>query len=256
MAPTTDGEMVRRFYDRLAVDYDRMTGSAQRVAAERPFFQLLADRYNIRTAVDAGAGTGFHSLLLSELGIKVSAVDVSSAMVAALRKNARSRGVAVETIEASFEDIPRRLGRKFDAVFCMGNSLPHILTDESLSATLKAFRALLEPGGILFLQIVNYHRILATRERMQNVKEEGEKIFVRFYDFEERRVRFNILAMTRTASGFESHLESVSLRPWTGEDLHLFLQAAGFSSTKFFGGVAMGPYEPTTSKDLVILAQY
>jgi SAM-dependent methyltransferase len=255
MVPTTDGEEVRRFYDRLAVDYDRMTGFAQRFVAERPFFRLLVDTYNIRSAVDAGAGTGFHSLLLSELGVKVSAVDVSSAMLAALRKNARSRGCAVETVEASFEDIPRRLGRKFDAVFCMGNSLPHILTDEALLATLKAFRALLEPGGILFLQIVNYDRILATRQRIQNVKEEGEKIFVRFYEFEEGRVRFNILSMTRTPSGFETHLESVLLRPWTGVNLRSHLEAAGFSSTKFFGSVAMGPYE-ATSKDLVVLAHH
>jgi glycine/sarcosine N-methyltransferase len=214
---------------------------------------LLVDTYGIRTAVDAGAGTGFHSLLLSELGVKVTAVDLSSAMLAALRKNAQSQGVAVETVEASFEDIPRRLGRKFDAVFCMGNSLPHILTDGELAATLKAFRALLEPEGILFLQLLNYKRILAARDRIQNVREEGEKIFVRFYDYEGKLLRFNILSMTRTPSGFETHLESVPLRPWTGDDLRPLLEGAGFLSAKFFGGVDMGPYE-AGSKDLVILA--
>ncbi len=255
MVPTTDSvEEVSRFYDRLAGDYDRMTGFEKRFVVERPFFKSLVDAHGIRRAVDAGAGTGFHSLLLSELGVKVSAVDVSAAMLEALRRNAARRGVEIETVRSTFAGLAGRLHGPYDAVFCLGNSLPHILTQEELLAAVTVFRSLLGKGGILFVQLLNYAKLCATRDRLQGVREEGGKIFVRFYDFEELLVRFNILTLTRIPSGFETNLESVLLRPWVAEDMRPVLEKAGFSSTTFFGGISMAPFDSKSSKDLVFLS--
>ncbi len=256
MVPTTDGaKAAARFYDSLAGDYDRMTGFEKRFVAERPFFKLIVETYGIRKAVDAGAGTGFHSLLLSELGVRVSAVDASPAMLATLRKNARQRNLEVEAVQSTFAGAAEKLKGKYDAVFCLGNSLAHVLTGEELLAALVSFRSLLEQEGILFVQMLNYARILAGRERIQSVKEEGDTIFVRFYDYEAELLRFNILTMTRTPSGFETNLESVPLRPWKAEDIRPLLERAGFSSASFFGAVSMGPYESARSKDLVVLCR-
>ena len=254
MAPTTDGE-VRRFYEKLAADYDRMTGLEKRFAQERTAFKHLIDTYHVRTAVDAGAGTGFHTLLLSELGVAVTAVDLSSAMLDALRANARARGATVEALESSFEDIPARLGGTYDAVFCMGNSLPHLLAERDLSASLKSFQAILKAGGILCIQMLNYARILARRERVLSAKEEGGTIYVRFYDFGGEEIGFNLLKITRTASGLATTCESVALHPWKGEEIRALLAGAGFSSVRLFGNVGLDPFEPATSKDLVLLAQ-
>ncbi len=255
MVPTTDSaKAVSRFYDGLAGDYDRMTGFEKRVVVERPFFKSLVDSHGIRRAVDAGAGTGFHSLLLSELGVKVSAVDVSPAMLEALRRNAALRRVEVETVRSTFADIAGRLHGTYDAVFCLGNSLAHILTEEELLATLSGFRSLLGKGGILFAQLLNYAKLLASRDRIQSVAEDAGKVFVRFYDFEEVLVRFNILTLTRAPSGFETHLESVPLRPWVAEDMRPLLEKAGFSFSRLFGGISMAPFERKSSKDLVILS--
>jgi SAM-dependent methyltransferase len=248
-------ESVQTFYDRLAGDYDRMTGLERRLGAERPAFERLVGMYGIRSAVDAGAGTGFHSILLAELGVRVSAVDLSPAMLEALQENARRHHVDVKTFASSFRRLPRRLGGKYDAVFCMGNSLAHLLTKAELTAAVAAFHSILGPKGILVLQMLNYEKIMKTRERIQNVREEGEKIFLRFYDFEGGKIRFNILTMTRTAAVFVTQLESVSLRPWTAADLKPLLAKAGFSSTKIFGGVSLQPFDPRASKDLVIISR-
>jgi glycine/sarcosine N-methyltransferase len=255
MAPTTDIG-IRQFYDHLAGDYDRMTGLEKRFAAERPAFAALVDTYGIRSAVDAGAGTGFHTLLLSELGVSVTAVDLSSAMLEALRANARERHVEARTIQSSFEDLPSRLTGTYDAVFCMGNSLPHLLTEGELTASLKSFRAILKAGGMLLVQMLNYTRILAERERILSAKEEGDKIFVRFYDFLEARIGFNLLTITRSPSGLEAECTAVPLRPWQGEELERLFAEAGFSAIRFFGNVAMNQYDPVTSRDLVMLAQH
>ena len=38
------------------------------------------------------------------------------------------------------QNLPASLAGPFDALLCMGNSLPHLLTDEDLTAALSGFR--------------------------------------------------------------------------------------------------------------------
>ena len=51
------------FYDVLAADYNAMTNFERRLITEQPLYRALVDRYHIHTALDAGCGTGFHSIL-------------------------------------------------------------------------------------------------------------------------------------------------------------------------------------------------
>ena len=104
MAPMTEAphhnsaESVSHFYDALAEDYDAMTDLSERFHRERPAFQLLVDRYGIRSAADAGTGTGFHALLLAELGVDITAVDISARMADRLRAHARDRALPVRVV--------------------------------------------------------------------------------------------------------------------------------------------------------------
>ena len=56
--------------------------------------------------LDAGAGTGFLSLICARLGHRVTAVDLSSGMLAELRRKVDEEGLEVETVEAPADDIP------------------------------------------------------------------------------------------------------------------------------------------------------
>lgn len=254
MTDHTSSAVVAGFYDRLAGDYDRMTGLDKRFISEKPFFRLLVETHGIKTAIDAGAGTGFHSLLLSQLGVRVTAVDISRKMLAALRQNAERMGLSVKTVESPFQDLPDRIPEKVDALFCLGNSLPHLLDEAGLGSSLKAFYTLLRPGGWIFLHLLNYEKILSLHERVLNVKEDGDSIFVRFYDYGESALRFNILTLTRHASGWDSALEGVNLHAWTSEEIADGLVNAGFTKPRLFGGISMEPFLPQTSKDLVLTA--
>jgi hypothetical protein len=150
--------------------------------------------------------------------------------------------------------LPDRIPEKVDAVFCLGNSLAHLLDEADLVSSLKAFHTLLRPGGWIFLHLLNYERILSVRERVLNVKEDGDSIFVRFYDYGEGALRFNILTLTRRVSGWDSSLEEVNLHPWTSEEIAGGLVNAGFTKPCLFGGISMEPFVPLMSKDLVITA--
>lgn len=259
MVPKTDherhvGQGVADFYDWLAPVYDRMTGFEKRFVHEGPFFRLLVDRNGIRSAVDAGSGTGFHSLLLAQLGVEVTAVDVSTEMLHGVEAHARELNLRVALLESSFRGLPLALHSSVDAVFCLGNSLAHLLSKVDLRESLRSFAAVVRPGGILFLQNLNYDRILGTRERVQSVKEADGVTYIRFYDYERDLIRFNILKLERRASGISHELNSVPLRPILSDEMLELLSEVGFANPKTFGGIAMEAFNPESSNDLVVLA--
>jgi glycine/sarcosine/dimethylglycine N-methyltransferase len=246
---------VPTFYDLLAPDYDEMTGLENRFVQEKPFFRLLVERYGIKTALDAGCGSGFHSMLLSELGVHVTAVDASTEMLTRTKANARNRGLKIKTIETTFEKLAQVVDKTFDAVFVMGNSLPHLLKADQLSLALANFSGVLKPDGILFVQTLNYDRIMATGDRIQNTKEVGDKAFVRYYEYDGEGILFNILTRTKANAGIDEKLKTIRLRPILRTELVGLLFRNGFVDVKEFGGISMGPFDAGISKDLVILAR-
>ena len=245
---------VSTFYDRLAPDYDLMTGFEKRFVQEKPFFRLLLERYAIHTALDAGCGTGFHSLLLAQLGVSVTAVDVSDKMLERLAGHAKEMGLSLNIARSSFQTLPAKVGGPFDAVFSLGNSLVHLLSSAELSLALDNFFFMLKPGGVVFLQNLNYDRILARKERIQSVKEQEGVTFIRFYDYLDDRIVFNVLKLRRKAEGTAHELNSIELRPLVMSDLMDQLSQVGFREIKPYGGISMEEFHAETSKDLVVLA--
>jgi glycine/sarcosine N-methyltransferase len=260
MVPTTKHKQtsvqdIEGFYDALAPDYDTMTGFEKRFVQERPFFRVLVERFKIKSALDAGCGSGFHSLLLAQLGVQVTAVDISAEMLRRVEQHARDLNVHVKTLRGTFQELDRVVKDKFDAVFSLGNSLPHILTLKELTRALRNFGSLLNPQGILFVQNLNYDRILAKRDRVQSSKEIGNKTFVRFYDYDEKGILFNILTLDKSKGTLEQKLETVRLRPLLQDELLMCLVDTGFSDIQSYGTISMEAFDPTKSKDLVVLAQ-
>ena len=260
MAKVTESQPVSRgsvqeFYDRLAPDYDAMTGFDERFVREQPLFRTLLEQHRIATAIDAGSGSGFHSLLLARLGIAVTAVDTSTGMLDRLRQHAARMGLPVQAIRSSFEELPSLHLVPVDAVFCLGNTLVHLLTDDALRLVLHIFCSQLRQGGTLVLQMLNYDRILHDRPRVLGVRKAGKTTFVRFYDYEGDLLRFNILALRDGPDGITHSLESISHRPILRDTLTPALGIAGLRAIDCYGGIDMEKFNPLTSKDLVIVAR-
>lgn len=244
---------IEEFYDWLASDYDRMTGFEGRFIREGSTFKRLVESRGIGTVLDAGCGTGFHSLLLARLGVKVTAVDLSEAMLEKLRCHAEREALSIITVRASFQELQKRIQASFDGVFCMGNALAHLLTAEDLRLTLGNFSGLLKPDGTLVLQVLNFERILAQRPRVLNVKTDGATVYTRYYEYEDPFIRFNVAKLTE-GNAQPDEVITTTLRPVLWSELSVMLPKAGFESVKCFGSISMSEYIPTTSQDLVVLA--
>jgi SAM-dependent methyltransferase len=96
------------------------------------------------SVLDVGAGTGFLSLMASELGHHVTAVDLSSGMLGRLRAKAEEAGLKVEIVEAEAASVPPG---PFDAVISR-----HLLwtLPEPLTA-LRAWRDVAPHGRLVLV---------------------------------------------------------------------------------------------------------
>lgn len=142
-------EEIRQFWDEDATTYDRSPShhpqQPHEVAAWSATLRRLLPDPPARV-LDAGAGTGFLSLLLAASGYQVTALDVSARMLDVLKSKAGQRGLDVRTVQADAASPPH--GEEFDAV--VERHLIWTLPD--VGAALAAWRAAAPRGRLVLIE--------------------------------------------------------------------------------------------------------
>jgi SAM-dependent methyltransferase len=216
--------------------------------------------------LDVACGTGQHALALARRGYQVVGADLSAAMIERARENAASIPLedgGVAFFVAGFGELASigdALGQGADAILCLGNSLPHVLTERGLSATLADWHKVLRPGGLALVQNRNMDAVLARRDRwmpvQQRVAGDREWLFVRFYDFDEDGLTFNVVTLERRAGElWRQRVDATRLMPWRRDQLVSALALAGFGEIAFYGDMAGGAFDELSSGNLVLTAR-
>jgi SAM-dependent methyltransferase len=249
-------------YDALSSNYDRFVDWQGRLAIELPFIIEKLHEINARVVLDAATGTGMHTIALAQLGYQASGADISRGMVERARMNANSARVQVRFEIAGFGTLAQTFGSgSTDALLCLGNSLPHLLSRTDLDQALIDFAACLKPGGLLLIQNRNFDAVIANHDRWMEPQSHSEGqvewIFQRFYDFEpDGLLTFNMVTLKRGVQGnWTQEVVTSRLRPIMKVELILSLSEAGFVSLVPFGNMAGAPFDHETSPNLVILAR-
>lgn len=252
-------------YDTFSDDYDRFVNWDNRLRFELPFLEQQLHSASARTVLDAACGTGQHTIALARRGYRAVGADLSAPMIARARANTRLAGVEVPFEAVGFGSLARIFEHSplfpFDAVLCLGNSLPHVLNQAELNAALGDFAACLRLGGALILQNRNFDAVMSTRARWMEPQahreDDTERIFLRFYDYEpDGLINFNILTLKREGQGaWQQQVTTTRLRPLLQADLDGALDAAGFTDIQWFGSLAGEPFNPSASGNLVVVAR-
>ena len=247
-------------YEDFSADYDRFMDWPARLAAELPFIEEQLEALGAQRVLDAACGTGQHAIALAQRGYQVAGADLSPGMVAQARANAAAARVDVRFHVAGFGQLANRIGGDFDALLCLGNSLPHVLTSDALARALVDFAASLRPGGLLLVQNRNFDAVLAQRQRWMGPqsRREGETewLFLRFYDFEpDGTLTFNLVTLRRSGGDeWRQTITSTQLRPLPQVELTAAVAAAGFEQVTSWGDLQGGAFDPASSPNLVVTA--
>jgi len=246
-------------YDGLAGKYDQMIRWKSRLERETPFLQNLFTEKRIRKVVDLACGSGHHCKLFHKWGCEVIGIDPSEELLKIAKEGLSEEDESIRFIKADFQNFNEYIDTEVDAVFCLGNSLPHILSIEDMKTALGNVNKILKPGGVFVFQNRNYDKLLGSKDRFQFPTTfraaDNEEIFFRFNDFENTNIRFNIVHFTRVGDRWIHEVFSTKLMPWQYEDFSAMITEIGFAGQHYYGDFTGTPFDPDSSTDLVGLVR-
>lgn len=151
--PGVRNQAVSAAYDAVAREYDRQLADdawMRRILWAR-YGQIFRPGHHV---LDVGCGTGTDALFLARRGIRVTAIDVSAAMIAQARAKVAHYGLTglVEMAVMDIGELASLPAAGFDGIissFAALNTLP-TLTQFAADAS-----RLLRPGGRLMLHLLN-----------------------------------------------------------------------------------------------------
>jgi SAM-dependent methyltransferase len=244
------------------VEYRRLIAWPERIRREWPLLEEVLVSGPSRRVVELGCGPGQHARALAEAGFEVVGVDRSESMLADATEEPLPPGL--QFVRGDMTEVDRLVEGRFGAALCLGNALPHLDDEARLAAFAAALARVLEPGAPLLLQILAYDRIHDRGVRALPVSfrphDEGELVFLRLMDpLPDGRVRFypSTLVLTPGADPplrLERSRE-VLLRGWRRSEVEAALSAAGIVPERALGGFDGSPFDPETSRDLVLVAR-
>ncbi|MCD6472787.1 class I SAM-dependent methyltransferase [Candidatus Aerophobetes bacterium] len=104
----------------------------------------------VKKVLDAGCGSGRHSLYMLRENLKVFAIDTSRTGLEITRALAKESGHKIDLKQASIIKIPYS-NDFFDAVLCWG--IIHYLNPDEVDKAISEFYRVIKPGGYLILTL-------------------------------------------------------------------------------------------------------
>ncbi len=199
---------------------------------------LQADGFKGRLRVlDCTCGIGTQSLGLAALGHHVTASDLSAAAVHRASREARARGLDLETVVDDVRSLRNVKHDGFDVVISMDNALPHLPSDQ-LPTAFHAIAAKLRPGGLFMASMRDYDHLLEERPSIQAPAFFGEpgqrRIVHQVWEWLDKRTYVPHMYITQQEQqGWKTHHAAAVYHCVQRDEITNMLQDAGFCELRW-----------------------
>lgn len=212
----------------FAARWDELVDWTRRLEVEGAFLdQMISGCPPGGTVLDISCGTGFHAAHFLAAGYRVDAADGSAEMVERARANLSASVSDVRVERMPWQDLRPMSVPRYDAVICLGSSLPH--ADAGLRAVLlRRIHQLLEPGGVLLVDHRNFDYIVDQQSMPPGRSVYAGNVTVSLVASDQASTTFGY----QYTDGFYRRLTVESLR---FADLRDELRVAGFGHVDSFG---------------------
>ncbi len=189
----------KEHYDNLLAEYYTwMSGGTEtKLEENREFFS----KWNITPALsgkaaDLGAGSGFQSIPLAEAGFDVTAVDFNKTLLKELSDNCPASS-EIRIVTGDILEFLKDKNEVFELVVCMGDTITHLESLESVKDVLRSAFSALEPGGKLILSFRDMSKPASGLDRFIPVRSDGNAIFTCFLEDTGEKILVHDLVYTR-----------------------------------------------------------
>lgn len=240
----------KNFYDVASGFYDQMIDFKKNLEARKAAFEKLFPKKGF--AADLGCGTGVDSIALAENGHTVLGVDPSPNMIEAAKLNSRIHSREVSFLESTILSVPQIYNSKFNYVVSLGNTFANV-EGTTIYSTVQSIYDMLADSGKCIIHILNYALISERKERIVSIKPDERNYYVRFYDFVNGQISFNILRFAKDNSS-DFNLITTQVYGYKKDLLTKIFDSVGFREISYWASLDGAEFDISTSKDLFICA--
>ncbi len=241
------------FYEKFAERYDALVNFPGRKKREGEFWQKLFQENKVNKVLDCACGTGHHVIMFRQFGLDATGSDQSPAMIAKARENGQKEGLDLRLSVLDFNALSAAFRKKFDAVICMGNSLPHLQADNDLLTGLTEMNLVLTDRGLLVLGLRNYDKMLTEQPRFMPLSLKDTRGFIYVLDYFPEKIVFNVIYVDCSTNTFEVY--AVDYFPLGIQKLRNLLEAANFRVLDAYQDVDLAPFNPRTSENVILVCK-
>ncbi|WP_159102301.1 class I SAM-dependent methyltransferase [Caldalkalibacillus mannanilyticus] len=202
--------------------------------------------------LDAACGTGGYADLLAQEGFEVYGIDMDTGMI----QKAKEKKTTAQFIQGNMIDGKKLFSKKFDLIYCIGNSLVHVQTKEEIRTLIRDWYEMLADDGVLVIQIVNFAHVMKNNNPSLPVIQRPEAgiTFTRHYHFNDDQgsIDFSSELIMRNEYGKAEYTSHVTLLPIQMPELTHWIEEAGFSTIQMYGDYLQNKYDIDTSPALII----
>ncbi len=224
-------ELISKIYeDIFPVDNNAVSFTKERIAAGK--------------ILDIGCGTGEFDSRIAGGKTFVTGIDLDAEMIKKASANFPGGNPAFMRMDMRTA-VSHFAPEHFDGIISYGNTLVHITDTAEMDSFLLGIKTLIQPGGKLLLQILNYDYIINNNITELPVIKTDKFTFKRNYAFDNGTglIKFTITLQTEGTI----HTESVLLNPLRPGRLEALLENAGFKNTTLYGGFGGEQFDNTKS---------
>jgi SAM-dependent methyltransferase len=245
------------FFDRHPDYYDLMIPWDKRLTREIPLLEKVLKEHHATTILDIGCGTGNHAIALAQKGYTVTGLDNSPAMMEYVREKNKGLRLPLSFMLGDFKTLSKTVKTSYSAVIGLGNALAILPDEKSLQKTFKEIYKVLQPGGVLFFQVLNYQRMVATGQYDYSprsfTKDDLHFFTLRHFHIEKKRVQiiFTLLYGKEHDWKQEYHIHEQFFA--TKTCMLNSLKSAGFKGIKIYGDMECHEFIADQSTDIIVL---
>lgn len=146
-------------------------------------------------AVDLGAGCGFQSMPLADLGYSVTAIDLDEQLLNELKAHAGARDI--ECVRDDLSDFSHHVGADVELVVCMTDTLLHLESKARVQRLFRDISEALEPDGRFLATFRDLTHELKDLDRFIPVRSDENTILTCFLEYEPESVKVHDILQTR-----------------------------------------------------------
>src|SRR3989344_4077563 len=192
--------------------------------------------------LDAAAGSGYETLLLSEQGYDVTANEVDPVWNEILRKKLSVSQAPVEVYQHDWRELSTVLKPLYSGIVAVGNSLCMVIGKDQRRKSIQEFYNVLKPGGKLIVDERNFERILKLIKTGKSVFSKGAMYAcdkmngqLSLEDDDERLIRFSFFDVKS-----KKVLGSTVVQAPGKNELVNIMKAIGFKDIKIYSDLKLG----------------